>query len=131
MLSISYLFTLFFMKKLLAVSVLILSTLWLSITSTWAQELSKNDQLFREDIQYRLSAKTQSQIYGIINGYKLRIAKMDKTSANVLTDSIIAKVDRILYVMSAAESNNKQLSKQASSKYLAYSLIKFELMLLK
>lgn len=109
----------------------IVSIFSLNISSALAQELSKNDQLFREDIQYRLSAKTQSQIYGMINGYKLKIAKMNKASADALTDSIIAKVDHILYIMSASESNNKLLGKQASSKYLAYMLIKFELMLLK
>lgn len=119
------------MKKLLAISTLILSFFTLTIPGVFAQELSKNDQLFREDIQYRLSTKTQAQIYGIINGYRAKIAQMDTVAANALTDSIIAKLDTILYKMSAAESNNKQLGKPASTKYMAYMLIKFELTLLR
>lgn len=119
------------MKKLLAIVTLILSIMSLGIRGASAQELSKNDQLFREDIQYRLSTKTQAQIYGIINGYRAKIAQMDVVAANALTDSIIAKLDTILYKISASESNNKQLGKPASSKYMAYSLIRLELMLLK
>ncbi|MDD2916848.1 MAG: hypothetical protein PHH70_03310 [Candidatus Gracilibacteria bacterium] len=119
------------MKKFLAISICILSVVGIGASGVSAQALSRNDQLFREDIQYRLPTKTQAQIYGIINGYKLKIAKMDKTSADALTDSIIAKIDRILYIMSAAESNNRQLRKQPSNKYKAYMLIKFELLLLK
>lgn len=119
------------MKKLLVITTLCICILSVLPKETFALALSKNDQLFREDIQYRLPTKTQTQIYGIINGYKLKIAKMDKASADALTDSIIKKIDHILYIMSAAESNNKQLSKPASNKYLAYTLIKFELLLLK
>lgn len=119
------------MKKLLVISALLISILSILPTGTFAAPLSKNDQLFREDIQYRLNSKTQSQIYGIMNGYKAKIAKMDKTSADALTDSILKKVENILYKMQAAQSLDKTLAKQASSKYLAYTLIKFELMLLK
>lgn len=119
------------MKTLVVISTLVLSLFSLGIPGVSAQELSKNDLLFREDIQYRLSAKTQTQIYNVINGYRAKIAKMDATSANALTDSIIAKLDTILYKMSAAESNNKQLGKPASTKYRAYMLIKFELMLMR
>jgi hypothetical protein len=119
------------MKKLLIITSLVIFMFSVFSKETFAATLSKNDQLFREDIQYRLASKTQGQIYGIINGYKLKIAKMDKASADILTNSIISKIDRILYLMSAPESNNKELSKPASSKYLAYTLIKLELMLLK
>ncbi len=97
----------------------------------YAQELSKNDQLFKEDIQYRLGIKTQTQIYRALNNYKAKIINMEKASANQLTDSIIQKIDQKLYIMRTAESNNKELGKQASPLYMAYMLIKFELMLLK
>ena len=119
------------MKKLLAISTLLVCMISIFPKEALAATLSKNDALFREDIQYRLGTKTQTKIYGMINGYKAKIAKMDAASANALTDSIIAKVDRILYLMSAAESNDKQLAKRASAKYQAYMLIKLELMLLK
>ena len=119
------------MKKILALSTLILSLLSVSIQGASAQTLSKNDQLFREDIQYRLPAKTLTQINNVIANYKVKIAKMNKVQADALTDSILKKVERILYIMSAAESNNKQLAKQPSNLYRAYTLIKFELMLLK
>ena len=101
-----------------------------SLTAT-PDKLTKNEQLFREDIQYRLDARLQNQVNGIINGYKLKIAKMDKASADRLTDSILAKLEKILYKMEAAQSADKSLEKKATNKYLAYMLLKFELMLLK
>ncbi len=130
------------MKKSLIASVLFVvlpisfSSLSYASTGTGSivatpEKLTKNEQLFREDIQYRLDIRLQNQINGMINGYKLKIAKMNKVDAYRLTDSILAKLDKILYKMEAAQSADKTLEKKASSKYLAYMLVKFELMLLK
>lgn len=95
-------------------------------------KLSKNDQLFREDIQYRLSPKLQGQIMQAMNGYRAKIAKMNKAEADALTDSIIQKVDAILYKMRAYEPvDTTVLSQRVGTKYLAYMLIKFELLLSK
>lgn len=93
--------------------------------------LSKNDQLFREDIQYRLDKNTQGKIYTVIGLYKTKIATLDKTIADNLTDRIIGKIDTLLYKMSASEPLDKSLGKRASGTYLAYTLLKFELMMLK
>ena len=67
----------------------------------------------------------------VINQYKAKIAKIDKSEADKLTESIIWKVEDILYKMRAAQPLDKNLEKKADNKYLAYMLIKFELMLLK
>lgn len=119
------------MKKIFAFSIIICSLLSVSAGTATAATLSKNDQLFREDIQYRLPTKTLTQINNVITNYKAKIAQMNKVEADALTDSILKKVERILYIMSAAQSNDKQLAKQPSNLYRAYTLIKFELMLLK
>lgn len=95
------------------------------------EKLSKNDQLFREDIQYRLDMRLQNQVMNAINGYKAKIATMDKIAADALTESILWKLETILYKMQVAQSLDKDLSKKADNKYLAYTLLKFELMLLK
>lgn len=96
-----------------------------------AEKLSRNDQLFREDIQYRLDARLQNQVMTAITWYKAKISAMDKTQADKLTDSIIRKLETILYKMQASQSLDKSLEKKAGDRYLAYMLLKFELMLLK
>lgn len=119
------------MQKILAASLLLVVSMFLSFSLANAQSLTKNDQLFREDIQYKLDTKFQTQIMSVINQYKEKIAKMDKGEANKLTESILGKLEFILYKMRAAEPLDKSLSKKADPKYLAYMLIKFELILLK
>lgn len=119
------------MQKILTVSLLLIVSMFLSFPLTNAQSLTKNDQLFREDLQYKLDAKLQTQIMSVINQYKTKIAKMNKGEADKLTESILGKLEVILYKMRAAEPLDKSLSKKADTKYLAYMLIKFELILLK
>ena len=77
------------MQKILTLSLLLIISMFLSFSLTNAQSLTKNDQLFREDMQYKLDAKLQTQIMSAINGYKARIAKMNKVEADKLTDSIL------------------------------------------
>ncbi|HBB27160.1 TPA: hypothetical protein DCZ36_01525 [Candidatus Gracilibacteria bacterium] len=120
-----------FMQKILTVILLLMVSMLLSSSPMYAQNLTKNDQLFREDIRYRLDARLQTQIMTVINQYKAKIAKIDKSEADKLTESIIGKVEDILYKMRAAQPLDKNLEKKADNKYLAYMLIKFELMLLK
>lgn len=119
------------MKKILIASTLFTCVVSMLPNETFAAVLSKNEQLFREDIQYRLPTKPLTQINNVITNYKAKIATMNKTDANRLTDSILKKIDSILYKMSAAQPLDKSLSQKADSKYLTYTLLKFELMLLK
>lgn len=96
-----------------------------------AVALSRNDQIFREDLQYRLDVRLQKQVTTVIDRYKVRIATMNKTDADRLTDSILLKVEAILRRMQLSQPLDKSLAKKADDKYLAYTLLKFELMLLK
>lgn len=106
-------------------------SLFLPFSATNAESLSKNDQLFREDIQYRLDAGLQNQIMTVIGRYKAKISTMNKTDADKLTENILQKLETILYKMRASQSADKTLERKASNVYLAYMLIKFELILLK
>jgi len=64
--------------------------------------LSRNNQLFREDIQYQLGTNNRSQIDTIISRYKAKIATLDPVAAHTLTDTIIGKLDVMLYKLSVA-----------------------------
>lgn len=77
------------MQKILTVILLLMVSMLLSSSPMYAQNLTKNDQLFREDIRYRLDARLQTQIMTVINQYKAKIAKIDKSEADKLTESII------------------------------------------
>lgn len=77
------------MQKILTVILLLMVSMSLSSSPIYAQNLTKNDQLFRKDIQYRLDARLQTQIMTVIHQYKAKIAKMNKSEADKLTDSII------------------------------------------
>lgn len=119
------------MRNITLAVILLALVIVFSVKESSAMELSKNDQMFREDIQEKLSPRNLSQINGVINGYKLKISKMDTASANALTDSILAKLDAILLRMKSAEFLDKDLDRVPSTKYRAYMLIKFELTLLR
>ncbi|MDD5197376.1 MAG: hypothetical protein PHN60_00785 [Candidatus Gracilibacteria bacterium] len=119
------------MQKILTASLLLTVSMFFSSPAISAQGLTKNDQLFREDIQYKLDAKLQTQIMTVINQYKAKIAKMDKMEANRLTENILGKLETILSTMRATQALDKSLEKKAGTKYLAYMLIKFELILLR
>lgn len=119
------------MKNIALAIVLLALVITLSLKEASALELSKNEALFREDILYKLNPGTISRITGILNGYRQKISKMDTASANTLTDSILRKVDNILYKMRAAQPLDKNLEKIPDNRYLAYMLIKLELLTLK
>lgn len=119
------------MKNTFIASILFTISIFLSFSLANAESLTKNDQLFREDLQYRLDAKLQNQITTVISRYKAKIATMPKSEANALTDSILGKIETILYKRRAAQSLDKTLAKKADNTYLAYTLLKFELILLK
>lgn len=96
-----------------------------------AEKLTRNDRLFREDIQYWLDIRLQNQVYIAVNRYKVRISKIEKTDADRLTDSILQKVETILRKMRTNQPLDRRPEKKADDRYLAYMLLKFELMLLR
>lgn len=96
-----------------------------------AEKLTRNDRLFREDIQYRLDTRLQNQVYIAVNRYKVRISNMERTDADRLTGNILQKVETILWKMRANQPLDKRPEKKADDRYLAYMLLKFELMLLR
>lgn len=93
--------------------------------------LSRNDQLFREDIQYRLGTNNRSQVDTIISRYKAKIATLNPVAADTLTDTIIGKLDVMLYKLNVSGPLDKSLAKKPSAVYMALTLIRFELLMLK
>lgn len=123
------------MKKILVTLLCILASISLFSKETSAlsgsEKLTKNDQYLYEDLRYRLDARLQKQVTIAIDRYKVRIAQMDKIQANILTDGIIKKLDAVLYKIRAKQPLDKNREKVATDKYLAYMLVKFELLLLR
>ncbi len=93
--------------------------------------LSRNDQLFREDVQYRLGTNNRTQIDTIISRYKAKIATLDPVAADAMTDTIIGKLDVMLYKLSVSGPLDKSLAKKPSAVYMALTLIRLELLMLK
>lgn len=119
------------MKKAVLAGILISLIFPALCSQASAAALNKNDQLFREDILYRLDVRLRNQVTTAIDRYKVRIATMNKADADRLTDSILSKVENILFKMRISQPLDKSLAKKADDKYLAYTLLRFELILLK
>ena len=126
------------MKKILAIGIILFSSfagIQLSTVSAYStgniNNLSKNDQLFREDIQYRLGTNNRTQIDTIITRYKAKIATLSPEAADIMTDTIIGKLDIMLYKLSVSGPLDKSLAKKPSAVYMALTLIRLELLMLK
>ena len=126
------------MKKIFVISIILFSSfagIQLSAVSAYStgniNNLSKNDQLFREDIQYRLGTNNRTQIDTIITRYKAKIATFSPEAADIMTDTIIGKLDIMLYKLSVSGPLDKSLAKKPSAVYMALTLIRLELLMLK
>jgi len=93
-------------------------------------KLSENDQGFYNTIQTRLSNRYQIIIAESIWAYQLRLAQYSTEKQIKINKRIIIRVEDKISELLMQYPQDTALPESANNKYLAYSLLKFELMLL-
>lgn len=93
--------------------------------------LSKNDQGFYETIQKRLDAKMQKQVQKVVQDYKKALSKIEKEKQKEVHAKAISRVEDSIFNLLNKYPQDIALPAKVNNQYLALSLLKFELMLVK
>ena len=93
-------------------------------------KLSQNDQNFYTTIQARLDSRYQLIIAESVWRYQLKLTKYSTAKQKEINERIIAKIETKISELLMQYPQDIALPESANNKYLAYSFLKFELMLL-
>jgi DNA-binding transcriptional regulator GbsR (MarR family) len=94
-------------------------------------KLSQNDQGFYDSIHTKLDKNAQNQIKNLVAEYKKALAKLPSEKQKQVHAKALEKVETAIYNLLMKYPQDIALPKTVNRQYLALSLLKFELMLIK
>lgn len=94
------------------------------------EKLSINDINFYHTIQNRLSQSYQTAVYSAVDNYKTKLYKISGSKQEEVNQRVIEKIEDKISELLMKYPQDIALPKRVNDKYLAYSLLKFELQLI-
>lgn len=94
-------------------------------------KLSQNDQGFYDSIHTKLDTNAQNQVKNLVAEYKKALAKLPSEKQTQVNQKALEKVETAIYNLLMKYPQDIALPNKVNRQYLALSLLKFELMLIK